>query len=138
MSLTVDKRTGIGIVAAVFMMILSLMACALLLVRRVIPTDTASIWLWISYGFATLMGGRIAAKGQGRQLCALIPAIFMYVVIWLLALGCKGGLNFSAHGIGITICVTIGAVIAFISSGRNRKTRSPHSKRHSRARITRR
>lgn len=133
-----NRRTGIGFGAAVCSMVLSLLLCALLLVRGVLPMSAATVWLWISYGLAALLGGRIAAAKQGGRLCAFFPAAFLYVLIWLLALGCKGEINFTAFGIGVTAAVIVGTLLAYMTAGSKRKKRSSYSKKRPAARTSRR
>ncbi len=134
----VDKQTGIGLGASVCMVLLSLLFCALLLVRGALPESTVKAWLWVSYGLAALFGGRIAAAGQGRELCALLPAAFLYGLVWLLALSCKVEIQFATLGIGITVAVIIGALLAFMTANRKRKKKSHYNKKRPVARTLRR
>lgn len=129
MSWKVDKQTWIGFSAAVGITVFSLLLCALLMVRSILPESAAPMWLWITYGLASFLSGRIAAKGQGRQVCAFLPAAILYGSLWLLALSCKGNIQFPSHGIGITISALVGALLAFLTAGRKKKKKSRHSKK---------
>ena len=117
----IDKRTALGFVTAICIIIVSLLLCAFFLIRSILPENSATIWIWVSFGLAVLFGGRIASKGQGRQPCALIPALLVYVLVWLLALSCKEEIIFSSCGIGSTVALVSGALLAFISTGAKKK-----------------
>lgn len=124
------KRTWIGFGVTVGVMLLSLLLGALLAVRGILPAGGMAPWLWVSYGLAAFIGGRVAAVGQGRQLCALVPAVLLYALAWLLALCSECVIDFSAHGVGITIAVAMGAVIAFMScGGKKKRSRGKKGKR---------
>lgn len=134
----INKRTGIGFGVAICTIILSFLLCALLMVRNVLPESTAAAWIWVTYGLAALFGGRISAAGQGRQLCAFLPAAFLYGLVWLLALSCKGEIQFASQGLGVTIAVFIGAVLAFATVGGKRKKKSHHGRKQHGVRTLRR
>ncbi|MBR5571989.1 MAG: hypothetical protein IKV99_05050 [Oscillospiraceae bacterium] len=129
MSCKVDKRTGIGFVATMCIAVLSLLLCALLMVRGILPESAAGVWLWITFGLASFIGGKLSAAGQGRQACAFLPAAFLYGLIWLLALSCKGEIRFAVHGIGITAAVVVGALLAFLTTCGKRRKKSPHGRK---------
>jgi hypothetical protein len=130
MSWKMDRRTVAGFGVAVCMAVLSLLLCALLIVRGILPERTANIWLWITLGFASFLGGRLAAAGQGRQMCAFLPAAFLYGLIWLLALSCKEKIQFATQGVGITIAVATGALLALLTTREKRKKPSQHNRKH--------
>lgn len=115
------KRTWIGFGVAIGVMVLSLLLGALLAVRGALPMEAVSPWLWVSYGLAALIGGRVAAIGQWRQLCALVPGVLLYVLAWLLALCSECSIDFSGGGLGITISVAAGIVVALMSCSRKKK-----------------
>lgn len=117
------KRTWIGIGVTIGVLILMLLLGALLIVRGILPMGAVSPWLWVSYGLAVLIGGRVAATGQGRQLCALVPGVVLYILAWLLALCSECTIDFAANGLGITAAIAIGMLIAFMSSSRKKKHR---------------
>ena len=126
------KRTWIGFGIAVGILLIMVLLGALFIVRGLLPMGAVSPWLWVSYGVAAFAGGRVAAAGQGRKLCAFIPGIFVYVLAWLLALCSECMIDFAANGLGITIAVAIGMFIPFAGGrGKKRSSRSRKVKRPS-------
>lgn len=138
MGMIIDRRTGIGFGTSICFIVLSLLLCALLLVRGALPMSAAVAWLWGSYGLAALFGGRVAAAGQGRKLCAFLPAMLLYALVWLLALSCKGEINFASLGIGTTIAVMAGALLAYMTVGGKRRKKNLQRKKYPMTRTTRR
>lgn len=128
------KRTWIGIGITVGILLIMVLFGSLLIVRGILPMGAVSPCLWISYGVAALIGGRVAAAGQGRKLCAFIPGAMVYVLAWLLALCSECMIDFTANGLGITVAVAIGMFIAFIGgrgkkkSNRTRKVKRPSTR----------
>lgn len=119
------KRTWVGLGAAVMILLLSVMVCALVIVKGILPQLVTAPWIWGSYAAAAFLGGMIAGKGQGRRLCSLLPGAALYVLIWMLALSSQREIGFRADGIGITAAILLGAGIAYISTG-TRRRRKPH------------
>ena len=138
MRIAVDKRTGVGFGVTVAFMMLSLMVCAFFLVRGVVPERAVNLWLWISYGLAAMLGGRIASAGKGRQVCALFPAILLYVLVWLLALSCKGNIQFFTQGTGSTIAIAIGSLFSLLTAGKPKKKKDLRRKKRPTGRTVRR
>lgn len=125
------KRTWIGLGISLAVLILALLMGALLIVRGLLPMDAASPWLWISYFLAALLGGCVAA-GQGQQLCALMPGALLYILAWLLALCSECSIDFAANGLGITIAVVVGIIMALMKGRKKKKSsRSRKGKRPS-------
>lgn len=129
-----EKRTWIGLGAAVGIMGVVFMVGSLLMVHGVLPMEAASPLVWSSYGLAALIGGRVAAAGKRERLCACVPGLIIYVLAWMLALCCEGRIDFFANGIGITIMVILGILTAVLWSRPRKKSR--HSKRGKRS-VTR-
>ena len=125
------KRTWIGFGCAAGLLCVLLMLGAFLAVRCILPMTVVPVWLWISYGLAALIGGRVAATGQGRELCAFLPGMLLYMVAWLLALCSECKIDFPSVGVGITIAVMAGVVIAYLSCSKKKK-RNRDGKRHKR------
>ena len=115
------KRTWSGVGVALGVLIVVLLIGALLVVRGILPMDAVSLWLWFSYGLAVFVGGRIAAAGQGRGVCAIVPGATLYVLAWLLALCSDCTIEFSANGLGITVAVAIGVLLALMGGKRRKK-----------------
>ena len=128
------KRTWVGLSVTVGVLLIMLLLGALLVVRGFLPMGAISPWLWVSYGLAVLIGGRIAAAGQGRKLCAFVPGAMIYVLAWLFALCSECMIDFDANGLEITIAVAIGTLIAFAGSrgkkkgSRRRKAKIPSTR----------
>lgn len=128
------KRTWVGLGTAIVLLVLMLLLGALLIVRGQLPMGVASPWLWVSYGLSAFIGGRIAAAGQGRKLCAFMPGAMIYALAWLMALCSECMIDFSMNGLGITMAVVIGTIIAFVGgkkkkrSSRNRKKKIPSTR----------
>lgn len=131
-----NKRTAIGVGVSVCIMVLSLLLCAFVLVRGVLPQQFAPAWLYVSYGFAALLGGRVAVK-QGSGYFALLPSLCLYLLAWILALTCKGDIQFFPLGPGITIAVLLGGVLAYLLSGKKRR-RTTQRRKHPVAPVRRR
>jgi len=115
------KQTWIGFSVATGAMILFLLLGALLFVRGIIPIHMAPLWLQGSYGLSAFAGGRIAAAGKSRRLCAIAPGTLLYAAAWLAALCSECTLDFAQHGLGITVAVAIGVILAYVGSGRKKK-----------------
>ena len=122
-----EKRTWIGLGAAVGVMGVVFLLGSLLIVHGVLPIGTAAPLVWIGYGMAAFIGGRVAAASKRGWLCACIPGLMLYVLAWLLALCCEGKIDFSANGAGITIMVVLGILAAALGSKPKKKRR--HGKR---------
>ena len=121
------KRTWIGFGVSVMGMITLLSLGALLVIKGVIPMNIAPLWLWISYGIAAMVGGRIA--GKSLQACAFMPAGLLYIVAWGMALCSECEISFITNGVGITVAVLAGAIIAFLTSGKKKHKKSIRGKR---------
>lgn len=121
------KRTWIGFGVSVMGMITLLSLGALLVIKGVIPMNITPLWLWISYGIAAMVGGRIA--GKSLRVCAFMPAGLLYIVAWGMALCSECEISFIANGAGITVAVAAGAIIAFLTSGKKKHKKSIRGKR---------
>ena len=115
------KRTWWGFGVASGVLIVTLLIGALLVVRGILPMEAVSLWLWLSYGVSALSGGRVAAMGQGRDIRAVVPGTALYVLAWLLALCSDCTINFTANGLGITLAVAAGVLLALMGGKRRKK-----------------
>lgn len=115
------KRTWIGFGVSVGVLLVLLLFGAFFIVRGMLPMNAASPWVWVSYGLAALISGRVAATRQDQKLCALITGGMLYGFAWLLALCCECTLDFAANGIGITIAVFAGVLIALLGNKKKKK-----------------
>lgn len=131
------KRTWIGYGVSLGVLLLMLLLGSLLTVREVLPMNFVSPWLWISYGTAALLGGYIAAAGKGRHMCAIVPGTMLYVTAWLFALCSECPITFAANGLGITVAVCMGMILALICRKGKKRSRSRKVKRPSARRIQR-
>ena len=114
------KRTWIGLGVSIGVLSVSLLLGAFFIVRGLLPMNVASPWVWVSYGLATLIGGRITA-GKEKKLCALVTGAMLYGLAWLLAMCCESTVDFAANGIGITIAVFAGVIVVLLSSRHKKK-----------------
>ena len=126
------KRTWVGFSIAIGILVVMLLLGALLIVQGLLPMRAVSPWLWASYGLAAFAGGRVAARGQGRKICAFLPGTTVYALAWLLALCSECAIDFAANGLGITIAVAVGMLVAFMGGkGKRKSSRSRKLKRPS-------
>lgn len=122
------RRTWIGFGAALILMVLWLMLGALLAVRGIV-SDGIVVWIAAGYLVSSFLGGCVAGKGQGRRLCAMVPALLLYVVVWLLALCSERVVDFASCGVWYTAAVALGAAAAWIRCGGKKKRRGKVTKR---------
>ena len=131
------KRAWIGYGVSLCVLLLMILLGSLLTVREVFPMNFMPPWLWISYGAAALLGGYIAAAGKGRHMCAIVPGTMLYVTAWLFALCSECPITFAANGLGITVAVCMGMILALICRKGKKRSRSRKMKRPSARRIQR-
>lgn len=116
------KRTWIGFGVTVGVVVLSLLLGALLAVRGILPAGSITPWICATYAIAAFLGGCVAAMGQGRRLCGLVPAVLLYALMWLLALCSECVIDFAANGVAFTCAVLLGGIAAYMSRRGKKKS----------------
>lgn len=117
------KSTWVGFGITAVTIFCSLLLGAFLVVRGVLPYNAALFWLCAFYSLAVFLGGKIAERGQGSKTNSLIPALLLYLVIWVLALGCGNDIAFSSSGVYMTTAIFAGAIAAFVTGGGKKRRR---------------
>lgn len=113
------KRTWLGLLLAVVVLLLCIMVGALLIVRGVIPPLAQMPWVCGSCMIAALLGGLAAGKGIG--LTRLIVAALLLSLMWIAALGSGAPITFGSDGVWIIGCVLGGGLLSCLLGGRRKR-----------------
>lgn len=112
------KRTWLGLLLAVAVLLLCIMVGALLIVRGTLPPAAQTPWVCGSCVVAALLGGLAAGKRSGSR---LIVAALLLGLMWIAALGSGAPITFGSGGLWITGCVLGGGLLACLLRGGRRK-----------------
>lgn len=115
------KGTWIGLGVAVTALLLWVMLGALLLTGGVLPSSVQELWLLAGCLLALLVGGTMAVKRGGERLSALMVALLLYVLLWVVALASNAPLDFQSRGLKITACVLCGGLLPALPRKRGRQ-----------------
>lgn len=132
------KRTWIGLGASVCLMTILLLLGALLTVRGIYPQDRMLLWICGAYVLSALIGGLLASAGKVPPICGLLPALLLYLLVWVLSLSCSGEIDFAAGGIPITAAILSGGGVSLLLRSRKGKGRGKKQKRRAAIHAVRR
>lgn len=115
------KRTWLGLLLAVVVLLLCIMVGALLIVRGVIPPLAQMPWVCGSCMIAALLGGLAAGRGRGSPLVRLMVAALLLSLMWIAALGSGAPITFGSDGVWIIGCVLGGGLLSCLLGGRRKR-----------------
>lgn len=108
-----DRRTWIGLLAALLLLLVLFAAVAFLVGKEWLSETAIPTAVCISYSLAAVLGGSIAARGKGNRLLrSMTVCALLYAVIWIAALSSGGAIRFGATGVWITAALVGGALLA--------------------------
>lgn len=128
-----SKKLWIGLGVAALVVLVTCALGALGVVKGILPQKSEMGWICGSYVVSGLIGTWIAAKGEkGTLLRALIFALLMLVIIWVISLTCSNGVRLTDGGWKLASAAVAGCLAAGIMTG-GRKSKTKRHKQISKA-----
>lgn len=117
------KRTWLCLVLTAVILLFWIMVGALLIIKAVLPLESAGWWITVGCVLAIVFSGCIAGKGSGLPALPLVVAALLYLMLWLAALSTSQPVDFRPHGAQITAAVFGGGFLSCLlyRGGRRKK-----------------
>lgn len=122
-----SKRLWIGLGAAALALLVMCALGALLVVKGILRQESQMGWICAGYVVSGLLGTWVAARGEkGTLLRAVILALLMVLVAWVVSLTCSNGLNFAEGGWKLLLAILAGCLAAGIMTGGGKSGKRRH------------